>query len=111
MVTTIDKTQDSTTAGRNQTGQFTKGNKASVGHGGRAKRNLFRFRSFFSDDDLFELATVLFERAKDGDMQAIALLMKYLLPSPNVLLKVDEQRERAEEREAILNPTRTLPSR
>ncbi|MCR4575657.1 MAG: hypothetical protein K5787_18005 [Lentisphaeria bacterium] len=98
--------------GRTQTGRFAVGNKASVGHGGRAKRNLFLFRSCFSDQDIEEIAAMLLEKAKQGDLIAIKLLLTYILPAPSMLFTIDDRRERQEQEqeqcERLINAIRPV---
>ena len=97
---------------RNTSGQFVAGNRCSVGHSGRAKNNLLKFRACFRDSDIEELAVMLLDRAKQGDLSAVKLILTYLLPMPSTLLKIEENMEREarerRQREAILNPTHCL---
>ena len=78
-------------------GRFAPGNKAAIGHGTRSRDNLFTFRDCITDDDIKDLARLLLEKARAGDMTAMKLLLTYCLPQPAVLLAVEERRRRQEE--------------
>ncbi len=67
-----------------RTGRFVKGNRAS--HGNPFSRRLAAAREAFTaavtPEDLRDLARALFTHAREGDMQAAALLLAYVLGKP-----------------------------
>ena len=89
--------QSANATDRDSRGRFTAGNRAAIGHGTRSRDNLFTFRGCITDDDIIDLAKMLLEKAKAGDMTAMKLLLTYCLPQPAVLLAVEERRRHQEE--------------
>ncbi len=81
---------------RDSRGRFTSGNRAAIGHGTKSRDNLFLFRDCITEDDIRDLATMLLAKAKQGDINAIKILLTYCLPQPAVLFKVDERRRNQE---------------
>jgi hypothetical protein len=74
---------------RNARGQFLKNNAGGPGnpHARHCARMLEMFRNSITDDEMFALCRVLFERAITGDMNALKMIFQYKLgkplPAPN----------------------------
>jgi hypothetical protein len=74
---------------RDPRGRFTEGNAGGPGnpHARHCARMLEMFRNSITDDEMFALCRVLFERAITGDMSALKMIWQYKLgkplPAPN----------------------------
>ena len=79
------------TDGRDAMGRFAIGNEAATGkRHSTARRNLTIFRAAVSQEAIEELAGILLERARKGDVRAIGLILQYVLPQPSTLPTIDK---------------------
>jgi hypothetical protein len=69
---------------RNAQGQFLKNNAGGPGnpHARHCARMLEMFRNSITDEEMFALSRVLFERAITGDMGALKMIWQYKLGKP-----------------------------
>jgi hypothetical protein len=74
---------------RDRQGRFAEGNRLSTGnpHARHCARMLAMFRNAITDEEMYQLCRVLFEKANKGDMAALKMVWQYKvgkpLPAPN----------------------------
>ena len=81
------------------TGRFVRGNRAAVGRVSSARRNLIAFRNIVGESEIVDLAEMLLNRARQGDICAARILLDYALPRPNEIVRIDDRNEREAEDE------------
>jgi hypothetical protein len=69
---------------RDAQGRFAKGNRLSTGnpHARHCARMLEMFRNAITDDEMFQLCRLLFEKARGGDLGALKMIWQYKIGKP-----------------------------
>ena len=75
-------------------GRFVTGNRAAVGRSSSARRNLIVFRNIIGESEIADLAEMLLNRARQGDICAARILLDYALPRPNEIVRIDDRNAR-----------------
>src|SRR5438477_338820 len=75
---------EATNTDRDQQGRFTKGNAGGPGnpHARHCARMLALFRDAITDDEMYRLCRVLFEKATSGDVSALKMIWQYKIGKP-----------------------------
>jgi len=83
---------EKSTSGRNENGQFAKGNPGGPGNpfARQTARMLWVFRNATSEEDLQIIAAKIRELAKEGDMAAAKLVLTYCIGKPREAPNPDE---------------------